>query len=69
MDRMKACGAFDRGSNPLGRTENKIVRFVRSYDLTPSRMTGRILLGAQNIKELEVRQVIRPDAQSNDWAS
>ena len=21
MDRMKACGAFDRGSNPLGRTE------------------------------------------------
>ena len=20
MDRMKACGAFDRGSNPLGRT-------------------------------------------------
>ena len=29
MDRMKACGAFDRGSNPLGRTVKKELQRLR----------------------------------------
>ena len=42
MDRIKACGAFDRGSNPLGRTSSILSIFSEPRVRRRSKLCGTL---------------------------